>query len=173
MSIRLSSNYQFIILLISASCRSLLSSTYVFVRLYLYDSLYSHFRKCFVNNTVFISAHVLYNNHKLNASDVVINGHINIISRTDQYLGLSFKHSFGKISVIKCKKGRKLVFIFKPDHLIQWQRLDPFKTQSNRIFYYQYAQWRKKFKLRDAMFKCNKMGIVSKTVIFTNLFIHQ
>lgn len=173
MSIHLSLNYQSIILLIFASCRSLPSSKYVLVWLYPHHSLYSHFRKCFVYNTEFISAHVLYNADKLNATDVVINVHINIISCTDQHLGLSFTQSFGKISVIKCKKWRMLIVIFRPDHLIQWQRLAPFKTQSNRIFDCLYTQWRKKFKFQDAMYKFNKMGIASKLVMFTNSLIHQ
>jgi len=98
---------------------------------------------------------------------------MNIISRTDQHLGLSFTWSLGKISVIKCKKGRRLVFIFRQDHLIPLQKLAHFKTQTNRIIDCLYAEWREKFKLQDAMFKCIKMCIVSKTVIFTNLFTHQ
>lgn len=56
----------------------------------------------------------------INASDVIINVqvHKKIISRTDQHLGISFTRSFGKISAIKCKKGRRLVSIFRQDHLI-------------------------------------------------------
>jgi hypothetical protein len=105
MSIHLLSNYQSIILLIFSSCRSLPSSKYVLVGVYLNHSLYSHFRKCFVYNTEFISAHVLHNADKLNATDVVINVYINIILLTDQHLGL-FSHSLSvKSPLLNVKKG--------------------------------------------------------------------